>query len=106
MIDLSGGPYDGKKWSNRNFPRCPEVIGFTDETEGGIHIYSTDGPSETVNEFPSTADLPKSVRDKIEESIKSGESKEIEFDHTLYYEGVVKRTDVLNLYQKYREGES
>lgn len=102
-IALTGGPYDGMEIRSEHLPRCPEIMAWTDEACDGFHVYATDGPSETVNEYPSANTLPPEVRKKIEASILAGESQPIDLWHELCYEGVVARNTVLNLYRDYRK---
>jgi hypothetical protein len=102
-ITLRGGPYDGVEISDQALPRCPEIMCFTREDEDGFHVYSTNGPSETVREYPDLKYSDSETRDRLLTSIASGDSQPIEFHHELGYEGAVRRPDVLKLWQQYRE---
>jgi hypothetical protein len=102
-ITLKGGPYDGIEISDQALPRCPEIMCFTREDEDGFHVYSTNGPSETVREYTDLTNVDSETRDTLLAGIASGEVKPIELSHELYYEGAVMRPEVLKLWRQYRE---
>ncbi len=96
-LKLVGGIRDGETLNS--FPRpYPEVICFTDETVDGFHVYSTLGPSDIPSDITQVHQLPAGMEQLIAEAVKKGEMQGYEPVEVLYYEGDVKRTDVLNLW--------
>ena len=96
-LKLVGGIRDGETLNS--FPRpYPEVICFTDETVDGFHVYSTLGPSYIPSDITQGHQLPAGMEQLIAEAVKKGEMQGYEPVEVLYYEGDVKRTDVLNLW--------
>ena len=96
-LKLVGGIRDGETLNS--FPRpYPEVICFTDETVDGFHVYSTLGPSDIPSDITQVHQLPAGMEQLIAEAVKKGEVQGYEPVEVLYYEGDVKRTDVLNLW--------
>jgi len=96
-LKLVGGIRDGETLNS--FPRpYPEVICFTDETVDGFHVYSTLGPGDIPSDITQVHQLPAGMEQLIAEAVKKGEMQGYEPVEVLYYEGDVKRTDVLNLW--------
>ena len=96
-LKLVGGIRDGETLNS--FPRpYPEVICFTDETVDGFHVYTTLGPGDIPSDITQAHQLPAGTEQLIAEAVKKGEMQGYEPVEVLYYEGDVKRTDVLNLW--------
>ena len=96
-LKFVGGIRDGETLNS--FPRpYPEVICFTDQTVDGFHVYSTLGPSDIPSDKTQVHQLPAGMEQLIAEAVKQGEMQGYEPVEVLYYEGDVKRTDVLNLW--------